>query len=188
MKKGFTLIELLVVSAIIALLTAVSAAAFNTFSRSQTLTQSAKEVESALKDAQNRALSSVDGQNWGVRLVPGSNLLDLFATPSMGYSDPSARVFDRELPDTVEIFDAAGSLPPGYNFSVVFVVSSGAVGYANDAGTACIGGSDDVSCSFPLGRQDCIVIGVRLQGTSQERYLKVNGRSIFEDDSATSCP
>lgn len=56
-KAGFTLIELIVVAAIIVTLTGLGIAGYNSFNQKQILKQSAEEVKSNLRDAQNRALS-----------------------------------------------------------------------------------------------------------------------------------
>ena len=186
-RNAFTLIELLVVITIMAVLTAVSAAAFNSYSRTQNLSQSAKTLETALKEAQNRVLSSVEGINWGVHVVPGTNTLELFSTPSNAYTDPAAATFPRPIVSNIEFFDPLGQLPAGYNVNALFVLPHGAVGFLSDDGARCIGGSGDFDCSPDLGI-NCVIIGVRLQGTAQARYLKVNERNIFEDDDATSCP
>jgi hypothetical protein len=144
-------------------------------------------LETTLKEAQNRVLSSVGGLNWGVHIVPGTNTLELFSTPSVAYTDPAVARFTRDISSKIEFFDPLGQLPAGSNVNALFVLPHGAVGFLNDDGSICIGGSDDFDCSPDLGI-DCVIVGVRLQGTAQARYLKVNERNIFEDDDATSCP
>jgi len=55
--SGYTLIELLVVVAIISLFFFLALAAYQSFNKSQALITAAHEVKSALRDAQNRAMS-----------------------------------------------------------------------------------------------------------------------------------
>lgn len=55
--SAFTLIELLVVVAIISLFFFLALAAYQSFNKSQALISAAHEVKSALRDAQNRAIS-----------------------------------------------------------------------------------------------------------------------------------
>ncbi len=59
---GFTLIELLVVIVIIGLLTGGAIAAYNNFSRGQTVRRAALELKTGLRESQNRAVSGVKDQ------------------------------------------------------------------------------------------------------------------------------
>lgn len=56
-NNGFSLIELLVSISIISVLFGVGIAAYNEFNRKQIMTQNAKQVESDLRLAQNKALT-----------------------------------------------------------------------------------------------------------------------------------
>lgn len=54
-KSGFTLIEILVVTVIIFTLSGIGVAAYNRFNQVQVLKQSAEDLKSVLRDAQNSA-------------------------------------------------------------------------------------------------------------------------------------
>lgn len=185
-RAGFTFIEIITVVSIIALLASFSIAAFSGFSRRQTIVQASKEIESALKDAQSRALSSVDGENWGVHFVIGQGDFELFSSGSVKY-DEATQKLPHHLASKVTIFDPTGSLPNGFNGNIVFSVLDGAVGFVENGGR-CYGGSPDFSCPSGSLSTNCAIIGVRLQGLAENRYLKVYERSIYEDDDPTSCP
>ncbi|GMR19402.1 MAG: hypothetical protein BMS9Abin34_539 [Patescibacteria group bacterium] len=180
-RSGFTLIELLVVVSITALLTGFAVAAFSNFSRSQRLVQSSQDLKAALKDAQGRSLSSVDGLNWGVRLVLNQSDFEIFASPSLSYN-AAAQKLSKQLASGVVVSDL--TLQSSNLVSVVFSVISGSVAFTSDDGT-CLGGSADSSCG---GGTSCLAIGVNLQGSLNKRYLKVNERNIFEDSALTPCP
>jgi len=181
-RAAFTLLELLVVVSIIALLTTVSVAGFSNFSRTQRLAQAAKSLENALTDAKSRALSSVDGLNWGAHLELGSGTMELFSTASISYSAAS-QTLAREIGDNTPVSDL--TLQQAGSVNVVFSVKDGSVSFAADDGT-CLGGSADSVCSG--AGSACLAVGINLQGTSNKRYLKVNERNIFESDALTPCP
>lgn len=54
---GYTIVELLVVVTVLVLLTSFGLAGYNTYNQNETLNQAALSVESALREAQNRALT-----------------------------------------------------------------------------------------------------------------------------------
>lgn len=180
-RQAFTLIELLVVISIVALLTSFSAAAFSTFNRRQRLDQAEKTLDSVIRDAQTRALSSVGGLNWGVRLTQGDRKVDLFSTVSNFNS--AAEVLDRSIESGIVISDL--TILDVDHVSIIFSVVDGSVIFTADNGT-CLGGSADSSCSADPDR--CLAVGVNLQGTADKRYLKVNERNIFESGALTPCP
>ncbi len=185
--KGFTLIELLVVISIIALLTSFSAAAFSNFNRQQQLEQAQKELDSIIRDAQTRALSSVSGLHWGVRLVLNQNTVELFSNDAFNHITPSQSI-TRDLGTSIVVSNLRGYYPIADSptpVNLIFSVSNGSVVAVIDNGT-CLGGSADSSCGSSSRR--CLGIGVNLQGTSNYRYLKVNERNIFESDTLASCP
>lgn len=181
-RRGFTLIELLVVVSIIALLVSISAAAFNNYSRTQRLAQSVKDLELAVTSAQNRALSSVDGLNWGVHLVRNQGSFEIFSSSSLSY-DTATQKLPREFATGVVTSDL--TVQSADRVNVIFSVLSGSVAFVSDDGT-CLGGSTDSSC-FELGKP-CLAIGLNLQGSLNKRYLKVNERNIFESDALAPCP
>jgi len=181
-KNSFTLLELLVVVAIIAVITGVAVAAFNNFSRTQRLSQAAKGVEGSIKDAQSRALSSVEGLNWGIRLTLGSEQLQLYSTPTISFADAQT-ILDQQIGSGVILSDL--TLSQNNTVNVVFSVVNGAVSFTSDEGS-CLGGSTDSSCSGSL--ELCLALAVNLQGSADKRYLKVNERNIFESDGLTPCP
>ncbi len=180
-RPSFTLIELLVVISIIALLTSFSAAAFNNYSRRQRLSQAQKDLDSILRDAQTRALSSVDGLHWGVHFESDSSSVYLFSTASN--FDGATQSLERKLGEGVVVSDL--TLESTGMVNVVFSVANGSVTFAANDGS-CLGGSGDSVCSAEADR--CLAIGVNLQGTTDKRYLKVNERNIFESSALTPCP
>ena len=180
-RKAFTLIELLVVVAIIGILTSFTAAAFSNYSRRQRLVQAQKGLDSVLRDAQTRALSSVNGLNWGVHLEKDQGNISLFSTSS-NFSNAS-QVLARNLESGIVVSDLTFSSANRAN--VIFSVVNGAVIFTADDGS-CLGGSADSSCSSDPDR--CLAIGINLQGTADKRYLKVNERNIFESDALAPCP
>lgn len=178
---SFTLIELLVVVAIIALLTSFSAAAFNSYSRRQTLVQAQRDLDSVLRDAQTRALSSVNGLHWGIHLEANSGSVYLFSTAT-NFAGASQSL-ERKLGTGAVISDL--TLESGGTVNVLFSVVNGSVTFtANDG--SCLGGSGDSICAGDPDR--CLAIGLNLQGSADKRYLKVNERNIFESASLTPCP
>ena len=181
-RPAFTLLELLVVVSIMVLLTTFSIAGFSNYSRTQRLAQAAHSLETILKDAQVRALSSVDGLNWGIHLELNSGTAEIFSTPSAAY-DSAVQLLVREIGETTPISDL--TLQQGGFLNIVFSVADGSVVFTADDGT-CLGGSADSVCSG-VGT-GCAAMGVNLQGTSNKRYLKVNERNIFESDDLTPCP
>lgn len=180
-RKGFTLIELLVVISIIALLVSFTAAAFNNYSRRQQLNQAQKNLDSILRDAQTRALSSVNGLNWGVRLTRNSENLTIFSTAG-NFHNATQRI-PRSLGSGVVVSDL--TLQSADTVSVIFSVRNGSVTFTADQGT-CLGGSADSACAANPNR--CLAIGINLQGTPDKRYLKVNERNIFESAALAPCP
>lgn len=56
-QGAFTLIELLIVVVVILTITGLGLAAYNNFNQTQLLKQTAEDIKSTLRDAQNRALS-----------------------------------------------------------------------------------------------------------------------------------
>ncbi|MBI2029447.1 hypothetical protein HYT02_03465 [Candidatus Gottesmanbacteria bacterium] len=60
---GFTIIEIIVVVIIMLILMGVGIAGYNNFNQSQVLKQTAEDIKSALRDAQNRALTSEKDEN-----------------------------------------------------------------------------------------------------------------------------
>lgn len=180
-QGGFTLLELLVVVSIIALLTTVSVAGFSNFSRTQRLAQAVKSLENALIDAKSRALSSVDGLNWGAHLELNSGAVEIFSTTSISYD--AAGALPRLIGENTPVSDL--TLQQGGFVNIIFSVADGSVSFAANDGT-CLGGSADSVCAG-VGSA-CLAIGVNLQGTSNKRYLKVNERNIFESDTLTPCP
>jgi len=179
--KAFTLIELLVVISIIAIITSFSAAAFSSYSRHQQLVQAQESVDLAIHDAQSRALSSVDGLNWGVHLTSGTNQLSLFSTAT-GFNS-ATKVLPRNLGEGTIVSDL--TLQSTGMVNVVFSVRDGSVTFTANDGT-CLGGSADSSCSAVSSR--CLAVGINLQGTADKRYLKVNERNIFEGTALAPCP
>lgn len=180
-RKAFTLIELLVVVAIIGILTTLTAAAFNNYSRRQLLTQALKDVDSVIQDAQTRALSSVSGLHWGVNLNLGTGTISLFSTASD--FDAASESLDRSLDSGLVVSDL--TLASNNRVNIIFSVVNGSVTFTDNDGT-CLGGSADSACSTDPDR--CLAIGVNLQGSAEKRYLKVNERNIFESDALTPCP
>lgn len=181
-RPSFTLIELLVVISIIALLTSFSAAAFNNYSRRQRLVQAQRNLDSILRDAQTRALSSVDGLHWGIHLGRSSGSVYLFSTASkfVGATQSS----EQNLGEGVTISDLTLESADG-TVNVIFSVRDGSVIFAADDGS-CLGGSGDSACAADPDR--CLAIGINLKGTADKRYLKVNERNIFESFTLTPCP
>jgi prepilin-type N-terminal cleavage/methylation domain-containing protein len=180
-RPAFTLIELLVVITIVALLTSITAAAFNNFSRRQRLTQAAKKMDEILRDAQTRALSSVDGLNWGVHLEKDQGNSSIFSTGS-DFANAS-QVLDRSLESEITVSDL--TITENDHVNIIFTVLNGSVVFSADDGS-CLGGSADSSCGADPDR--CLAIGINLQGTADKRYLKVNERNIFETDALIPCP
>lgn len=186
-RDGFTLIELLIVVAIVSLLTSLSAAAFNSFNRRQRLDQAGKALDSVIRDAQTRALSSVDGLNWGVRLVLNQSTVELFSNDGLNHMTPNQSL-TRDLGIGVVVSNLRGYYPivdVAIPVNMIFSVLNGSVVAVMDDGT-CLGGSADSACAAVSYR--CLGIGINLQGTSEYRYLKVNERNIFESDTFSSCP
>jgi len=186
-RNAFTLIELLVVISIIGILVGGGVAAFNSFARRQSLVQATKDLEAVLKDAQSRALSSVDGKNWGVHLNKNGEGVELFSTSDLSYNNASERL-PRPISSGVSIssLNLQGPLidsDPG-TVNVVFSVLDGAVSFTDNNGT-CRGGSQDSDCA--VVQASCLGIELNLQGAATNRYLKINERNIFEDDNIT-CP
>lgn len=177
--RGFTLIEILVVIAIIAFVVGIAIPSFSAFTGRRRLVEATREVKSTLKDAQSRALSSIDGLNWGVHFEKGSNSFVLFSfSGDFDYGSATAEV-SHKLPSGVVISDLSSQ--SGNHVNVVFSVLKGAVYFVADNGS-CLGGSEDSSCPAPR----CLSIG--LQSSGQKRYIKVNERNIFEDDNYLPCP
>jgi prepilin-type N-terminal cleavage/methylation domain-containing protein len=180
-RFSFTLIELLIVISIIAILTSFTAAAFNNYSRRQRLTEAVKQLDATLRDAQTRALSSVDGLNWGVHLEKDQGNLSIFSTPSD--FENASQVLNRNLESGLTVSDLTISSADRVN--IIFTVLNGAVVFTADDGT-CLGGSADSACGADSDR--CLALGINLQGSADKRYLKVNERNIFETDALTPCP
>ncbi|MEX0587546.1 MAG: prepilin-type N-terminal cleavage/methylation domain-containing protein [Patescibacteria group bacterium] len=180
-KLSFTLIELLVVISIIGILTTFTAAAFNNYSRRQRLTEARKNLDSIIRDAQTRAISSVDGLHWGVNLNLDTGTIFLFSTASN--FDNASQSLDRSLESGLIISD----LTPAANnrVNIIFSVVNGSDTFTDNDGT-CLGGSADSACSTDPDR--CLAIGLNLQGSTDKRYLKVNERNIFESDALAPCP
>lgn len=156
--KGFTLLELLIVVAIIGLLTGVAIPAFSAFTRRQALTQAAKNLKTDLRAVQNRAVSGVEGQRWGVHLVQGTTNYEIFSTSSYVYSVGQTK----NLPSGVQV--SALSRHAGGQSNVVFDRLTGTVGVYQNNGTQL--GSD-------------IIITLTLSGTN--RYVRVDaGGKIYE--------
>ncbi|OGC61260.1 hypothetical protein A2890_02235 [candidate division WWE3 bacterium RIFCSPLOWO2_01_FULL_53_14] len=180
-RKSFTLIELLVVISIIGILTTFTAAAFNSYSRRQRLEEAQKDLDSVIRDAQTRALSSVSGLHWGVNLNLGTGTILLFSTASTFDSSPESLI--RNLDSGLIISDL--TLVSNNRVNIIFSVANGSVTFTDNDGT-CLGGSADSACSTDPDR--CLAIGVNLQGSTDKRYLKVNERNIFESNALTPCP
>lgn len=79
---GFTLVELLIVIAVIGILAASSIPVFSSYTSSQRLSQTAKNVKNDLRSAQNRAISGVEGKAWGMSFN-GSNSYTIFTCTSL---------------------------------------------------------------------------------------------------------
>ncbi|MDP1710409.1 MAG: prepilin-type N-terminal cleavage/methylation domain-containing protein [candidate division WWE3 bacterium] len=190
-RRGFTLIEILVVITITALLAGVSAAALNNFNRSQRLAQGAKELETVLREAQSRALSSVEGRNWGVHIVNNSSTVEVFSSNTNSYNTRSTTI-PRIIGQNI-IVSAMMLSNPNPNIylttvNVVFSVKDGSVVFVWNTGSCTPGGggSQDSVCA-PQNRR-CLSMQVNLQGSTDYRYLKVNERNIFESAALTPCP
>lgn len=183
-REGFTLIELLVVITIIGFAIGIAIPSFSSFMKTRRLVEARKELKSTLKDAQSRALSSIDGFNWGVHLERGSNSFELFGSPNLTYSSATKKI-PHQLVSGVVISDLSSQ--SGDRVNAVFSVLRGAVyfcadGVCDDKGN-CLGGSEDSGCSAPR----CLSIEIALQGSSQKSYIIVNERNIYESDT-NSCP
>jgi prepilin-type N-terminal cleavage/methylation domain-containing protein len=70
-ERGFTLLELLTVFGIIAILTSLGIASYNSYTSSQTVQSSANDVATILNSAKSRSLSQVIPVSCGVNPVTG---------------------------------------------------------------------------------------------------------------------
>lgn len=88
--RGFALIELLIVIAIIGILAVASIPTFSDFLNSQRLSQSAKQVKSDLRSAQNRALNGIKNASgdkvWGIRFN-GSNSYNIVTCGDLDFDN-----------------------------------------------------------------------------------------------------
>lgn len=66
--RGFTLIEILISVGVIAILVAVSAAAFSTFMKKDGVVGGSAALAAAIRDARARTLASVEGSRYGVKI------------------------------------------------------------------------------------------------------------------------
>lgn len=71
-KQGFTLVELLVSISIIMLLAAIGVPSYKIMKNSIALSGESEEIVSALRTAQNRAMTSQGGTVWGVHFEANS--------------------------------------------------------------------------------------------------------------------
>lgn len=83
-KKGFTLIELMVVMSIIAILAVLGVAALLNINNANVVDRASEEIVSALRVAQNKAISVSDASDgsipvaWGVQVDPVSKTVQPF--------------------------------------------------------------------------------------------------------------
>ena len=91
-KAGFTIFELIVVIAIIMLIGAIAVPNFVSFKKSSDLNNNVQEFENVLETAQNKAISSDSGSQYGVYINTTSspNQYTLFKGESFDLRDPSA--------------------------------------------------------------------------------------------------
>lgn len=181
-KQSFTLIELLVVITIIAFAVGIAIPSFSSFTKTRRLVEASKEVKSTLRDAQSRASSSIDGDNWGVHFARGATSIELFRTSSatsLSYNSAGEKI-THQLPSGVSI--SYLSTQSANHINVVFTVLKGSVHFAaNNGSCSGLGGSADSGCTG----SSCLSIG--LQGSGQNRYIKVNERNIYESGTQ-ACP
>lgn len=100
-KSGFTLIELIVVIAIIAILVVTTFVGYNSFRKKTQLNITAEEIESALKLAQSKTLSSLNQTNYGIHLETDSYVSFIGNTYSS--AEVTNVIFD--ISDNLEIYN-----------------------------------------------------------------------------------
>lgn len=95
-NKGFTVVELLTVVAILAVLGALSLAAFSRFKERQALDVNTQIVAEALREARSKTLDSLEASSYGVHLA--SSTVSVFKGTSFSPSDPLNEERDLALP------------------------------------------------------------------------------------------
>lgn len=136
-KYGFTLVELLIVVILIGILTSISIASLSGYTRRQTVTQAAKNLEADLRAAKNRAVSGVEGQLWGIHFDWGTDnqAYTIFSTPSFAYSAGTTEI-RKELSANVTITNGQPAFGAGSNIlNIVFNRLNGEAGFYNDGGS-----------------------------------------------------
>lgn len=109
--KGFTLLELLVVIGIIASLMVILLPGFNAFNRSQTLKNTALELQTVLRKTQNHALSGVkcnsttSAASWSIKFFNNTSyeLETVCSSPAVSPTPAPSLVARYSLPGGVSI-------------------------------------------------------------------------------------
>lgn len=133
-QKGFTLLELIVAISIVAILSVIGIASFVDFSKKQTLSSAALDVETTLKGARSRAQSQVKPQacddagsslnGYRVTFTNESYYVEVVCEPN---SFPDGE--EKDLPPNI-------SITQGGNSSYLFRVLNGRVEGVGASGTS----------------------------------------------------
>ena len=75
MRKGFTLIEIIIVIAVIGILAVVGFISYISLQRSVEMESTAKQIVDTLREAQNKAMSIEELDNWSVHFESGEFVL-----------------------------------------------------------------------------------------------------------------
>ncbi len=132
-KRGFTLIELLIVIILIGILTSIAIASLHGYTKRQTLSQAAKDMETNLRATRNRSISGLDGLLWGVHLTAGAVSYEIFSTnDTFAYSFGQIEMSE-ELPSQVTVSSVSPN--DGGVVNVVFNRLNGEVRVCDNGGS-----------------------------------------------------
>lgn len=135
-RTGFTLTELIIIIAIAAVIGLVSFPIL--FSRRNTndLTDSAQQIASLLRQAQNDSMAGKQGASWGVHFQNATATAPFYALFSSAYSATNTTGYYR-LPATVGYMTS--TLPLGSSVDIVFSQISGAASASTSIGLYLVG-------------------------------------------------